>query len=102
MSRIPPHWRRAPLVLLHHRPVLFAVAFGAFLVALASASAPFFSAAAGSAALKEKLHEVTPLAAGLEIEYQYPGAGYRPRPAEAACGRRSSTAASAARSVTSP
>ena len=77
MSRIPPHWRRAPLVLLHHRPVLFAVAFGAFLVALASASAPFFSAAAGSAALKEKLHEVTPLAAGLEIEYQYPGAGYQ-------------------------
>ncbi|MDX6515059.1 MAG: putative transport system permease protein [Gaiellaceae bacterium] len=73
MRRVPPHWRKAPLTLLHHRPVLAAVVFGSFLVALAAASSPFFTAAAGSAALRDKLHEVTPLAAGLEISYIYAG-----------------------------
>jgi hypothetical protein len=70
--RIPPHWRRAPLVLLRHRPVLAAVAFGAFLVALASASAPFFTAASGSAALREKLEEIKPLPAGLDLHFSNP------------------------------
>src|SRR6476646_5665054 len=61
-------WRRAPFVLRHHPTVLAGVAAAAFLLALAAASSPFVSAAAGSLALKNKLDEFSPYTAGLEIK----------------------------------
>jgi hypothetical protein len=71
--RLAPHWRKAPLTLLRHRPVLAAVAFGAFLVAFSSASSPFFTTATGSAALRNKLREMGPYAAGLDLQRSYVG-----------------------------
>lgn len=60
-------WRKAPFVLRHHRSVLLAVFVAAFLLGLAAASSPFVRATAASAALKNKLDELTPLATGLQI-----------------------------------
>jgi putative ABC transport system permease protein len=61
-------WAKAPLALLRHRSVLLAIASASFLVALAAASAPLLRAGAESEALKGKLDQLTPLAAGLTIE----------------------------------
>jgi putative ABC transport system permease protein len=63
-----PLWAKAPFVLLRHPAVLLGVAAAAFLVATAAASAPLLRAGAESAALETRLHELTPLAAGLTIE----------------------------------
>jgi putative ABC transport system permease protein len=62
-----PHWRKAPFALVHHRSALVAVALSGFLVALAAASAPFVTTATASAALKNKLVDLAPLATGLQI-----------------------------------
>jgi len=62
-----PHWRKAPFALVHHRSALVAVALSGFLVALAAASAPFVTTATASAALKNKLVDLAPLATGLKI-----------------------------------
>ena len=62
-----PHWRKAPFVLLHHRSALAAVAVAGFLVALAASSAPLVTTAAASAARKDQLVDLSPLATGLEI-----------------------------------
>ena len=67
MTRISAQWRRAPFVLARYRSVLASVLVAAALVAFAGAAAPFLSAAAGSAALKNKLAALDPLATGLEI-----------------------------------
>jgi hypothetical protein len=61
-------WLKAPFVLLRHRSVLLAVICASFLVALAAASAPLLRAGAESEALKGKLQELSPLAAGLTIQ----------------------------------
>jgi FtsX-like permease family protein len=61
-------WAKAPFVLLQHRAVLLAVVCTSFLVALAAASAPLLRAGAESEALEGKLHQLTPLAAGLTID----------------------------------
>jgi putative ABC transport system permease protein len=54
-------------VLLHHSSALAAVAVAGFLVALAASSAPLVTTAAASAALKDQLTSLSPLATGLEI-----------------------------------
>jgi putative ABC transport system permease protein len=59
--------RKAPFVLVHHPSALVAVAVSGFLVALAAASAPFVTTATASAALKNKLVDLAPLATGLQI-----------------------------------
>ncbi|MFZ1881778.1 MAG: hypothetical protein WAU41_16670 [Gaiellaceae bacterium] len=61
-------WVKAPFVLGRHRSVLLAVVCASFLVALAAASAPLLRAGAESEALKGKLQQLSPLAAGLTIE----------------------------------
>jgi hypothetical protein len=61
-------WAKAPFVLGRHRSVLLAVVCASFLVALAAASAPLLRAGAESEALKGKLQQLSPLAAGLTIE----------------------------------
>ena len=65
-----PHalWAKAPLVLLRHRAVLLAMICASCLLAMAAASAPLLRAGAESEALKGKLAELTPLAAGLTIQ----------------------------------
>jgi putative ABC transport system permease protein len=65
---LSPQNRKAPIALVHHRSALVAVALSAFLVALAAASAPFVTTATASAALKNKLVDLAPLATGLQIE----------------------------------
>ena len=68
-SRMPRAlWVKAPFVLGRHRSVLLAVVCASFLVALAAASAPLLRAGAESEALKGKLQQLSPLAAGLTIE----------------------------------
>jgi putative ABC transport system permease protein len=64
MSRF---WLKAPLALLRHPAVFGAIAAASLLVALAAASAPLFTTAAGSAALSSKLDEITRFGAGLEV-----------------------------------
>jgi putative ABC transport system permease protein len=64
MSRF---WLKAPLALLRHPAVFAAIAAASLLVALAAASAPLFTTAAGSAALSSKLDEITQFGAGLEV-----------------------------------
>src|SRR3954447_10415374 len=67
VRRPKPHWLRAPVALLTY-PALFAVVLVAsLLVGLATATAPLFAAASGSAVLSNKLLEVAPLGAGLEV-----------------------------------
>jgi putative ABC transport system permease protein len=61
------HWRRAPVVLVHHSSALVAVFVAGLLVALAATSAPFVTTAAASAALKDKLTDLSPFATGLVI-----------------------------------
>ena len=61
-------WAKAPFVLLRHRSVLLAVFSASFLVALAAASGPLLRAGAQSEALKGKLQQLSPLAAGLTIQ----------------------------------
>jgi putative ABC transport system permease protein len=60
-------WQKAPFVLARHPGALVAVVCSAFLVALAASSAPLLQAGAESQALKSKVGELTPLAAGLVI-----------------------------------
>jgi putative ABC transport system permease protein len=64
---LSPQNRKAPIALVHHRSALVAVALSAFLVALTAASAPFVTTATASAALKNKLVDLAPLATGLQI-----------------------------------
>jgi len=64
MSRF---WAKAPLALFRHPAVFGAIAAASLLVALAAASAPLFTTAAGSAALRSKLNEITLFGAGLEV-----------------------------------
>src|SRR5436305_5864818 len=67
VRRPKPHWLRAPVTLLTY-PALFAVVLVAsLLVGLATATAPLFAAASGSAVLSNKLLDVAPLGAGLEV-----------------------------------
>ncbi len=61
-------WAKAPFVLWLHRSGLLAVLGASFLVALAAAAAPLLRAGAESEALKGKLQQLNPLAAGLTIE----------------------------------
>ena len=60
-------WLKAPLALLRHPAAFGAIAAAALLVALAAASAPLFTTAAGSAALSSKLDEINVFGAGLEV-----------------------------------
>ena len=62
-----PLWRKAPLALVHHQTAFAAVAAAGFLVALAGSSAPLVTTATASAALKNQLVDLSPLATGLEI-----------------------------------
>ncbi|HSP73208.1 MAG TPA: hypothetical protein VLN26_12610, partial [Gaiellaceae bacterium] len=62
-----PYWRKAPLALLRRPPLFAAVLAGSLLVALAAASSTLFSTAAGNAALRGKLTEITPFGAGLTV-----------------------------------
>jgi putative ABC transport system permease protein len=62
-----PLLRHAPFTLWRQPTVFGAIAVGAMLVGLAAASSPLFTAAAGSAALRTKLEEITSYAAGAEI-----------------------------------
>ena len=62
-----PLVRHAPFTLLRQPTVFGAIAVGAVLVGLAAASSPLFTAAAGSAALRTKLEEITSYAAGVEV-----------------------------------
>ncbi len=68
MGRVSAHWRRAPFVLRRHGSILLAVLAAALLVGLTASAAPFLSTAAGSAALKNRLNELSPLTTGVEIE----------------------------------
>ncbi len=63
-------WAKAPLALLRHRTVLFAVVTASMLVAVAGASVPLLRAGVESEALKSRIDELTPLGAGLTIETQ--------------------------------
>lgn len=72
-----PYWRKAPLALLGRLPLLAAVLAGALLVALAAASSTLFSTAAGNAALRAKLTEITPFGAGLYVSWPAAGADVR-------------------------
>ena len=60
-------WRRAPAVLFHHAGAFAALLVAGALVSLAASSAPFVTTAAASAALKDKLAALAPLATGLQI-----------------------------------
>src|SRR3954471_21270986 len=60
-------WRRAPGVLIHHASAFAALAVAGFLVTVAVSSAPFVTTASASAALKDKLDALSPLATGLQI-----------------------------------
>ena len=60
-------WLKAPLALLRHPAAFGAIAAASLLVALAAASAPLFTTAAGSAALSSKLDEINVFGAGLEV-----------------------------------
>src|SRR3954471_16870644 len=105
---IGAQWRKAPLVLRHHRSVLLAVVVAAFLVGLAAASSPFVRSAAASAALKSKLDEFTPFATGLHIRVRTSAPPGRPPAAlvrddaarDAAFGRLAATIGSVAKPVT--
>ncbi|MGZ4390200.1 MAG: hypothetical protein ACXVZL_12545, partial [Gaiellaceae bacterium] len=80
------YWRKAPLALLFRPPLFAAVLAGSLLVALAAASSTLFSTAAGNAALRGKLTEITPFGAGLTVSSPLaaaPGATVRSYLAEA-------------------
>jgi hypothetical protein len=61
-------WWNAPLALTHRPAIFVAVVSASLLAALAAASGPLGRAGIESEALKGKLTELTPLAAGLTIE----------------------------------
>lgn len=63
------YWRKAPFALLRRPPLFAAVLAGSLLVALAAASSTLFSTAAGNAALRGKLDEITPFGAGLYVSW---------------------------------
>ena len=60
-------WRKAPFVLRHHPAVLAAVVILSALVALSASSPPLVRAGVASDALKQRLQDFSPLAAGLEV-----------------------------------
>jgi FtsX-like permease family len=60
-------WRKAPFVLRRHPAVLAAVLVLSGLVALAASSPPLVRAGVASDALKQRLRDFSPLAAGLEV-----------------------------------
>ncbi len=60
-------WRKAPFVLRHHPAVLVAVVVLSALVVLAVSSPPLVRAGVASDSLKQRLHDFSPLAAGLEV-----------------------------------
>ena len=64
MRRPDPLWRKAPTALFRFPALAVAVVAGAFLLAVAAASAPLFSSAVGSSALSRKLADMTPFGAG--------------------------------------
>ena len=69
-------WVKAPLLLRRHPPVLAAVILMATLAALAAASLPLVRAGVESESLKGQLEQMTPLAAGIEVQtYDNPVAG---------------------------
>ncbi len=68
-------WRHAPLVLLRYRSALVAVLVAGFLVALAASSGPFVTTGTASAALKNNLAGLSPLATGLVISGQIDSSG---------------------------
>ncbi|HEY4346851.1 MAG TPA: hypothetical protein VGM80_04620 [Gaiellaceae bacterium] len=71
--------RKAPVTLLSFRSVLVAVFVAALLTALAAAASPFVTTAAGSEALANRLQELSPYAAGLQIQGELsPGDPERP------------------------
>jgi putative ABC transport system permease protein len=62
-----PQWRKAPAALLRDPPLFAGCLAAALLVALAAASAPLFTTAAGSAAFASRLSEIAPLGAGIHV-----------------------------------
>jgi putative ABC transport system permease protein len=62
-----PLWRKAPASLLHDPPLFGGCLAAALLVALAAASAPLFTTAAGSAAFRSRLTQIAPLGAGIHV-----------------------------------
>src|SRR5438094_78531 len=60
-------WVKAPFVLRRHPPLLAALLFMTALAALGAASSPLVRAGVESESLKGQLRNMTPLAAGLEI-----------------------------------
>ena len=60
-------WAKAPLALLRHRVGLLAVVAVSLLVGVGAAAGPLMNAGAESEALRSKLRQLTPLAAGLSI-----------------------------------
>jgi putative ABC transport system permease protein len=67
VRRPKPHWVRAPVALLTYPTIFAVVLVASLLVGLATATAPLFAAASASAVLSNKLIEVAPLGAGLEV-----------------------------------
>ncbi len=57
----------SPLVLWQHRAVLVSVLVSGFLVTLSASSGPLMTTATASAALKDKLVALSPLATGVEV-----------------------------------
>ena len=60
-------WAKAPLALLRHRVGLLALVAVSLLVGVGAAAGPLMNAGAESEALRSKLRQLTPLAAGLSI-----------------------------------
>ncbi|HEX7135142.1 MAG TPA: FtsX-like permease family protein [Iamia sp.] len=67
-----PPWRRAPLLVGRSPALAVGVAVAAFVLGLAGASRPLFSASAGRASLHQDLEEGCPFEVGLRVERAVP------------------------------
>jgi putative ABC transport system permease protein len=67
-----PPWRRAPLLVGRSPALAVGVAVAAFVLGLAGASRPLFSASAGRASLHQDLEEGCPFEVGLRVERPVP------------------------------
>jgi putative ABC transport system permease protein len=66
-AAMPGVWRRAPLALLSYRALLLATVCAALLTSFTAAAAPLVSESVESSALKNKVEQLSPYAAGLEL-----------------------------------
>src|SRR5579872_1892988 len=66
-------WRRAPLLLLRHPPVLAAVAGAAMVLGSAAAVGPVFLSSAGSAAVSKQVASRCAFDAGVTVSAQATG-----------------------------